>query len=151
MRKAAWLLMLFTFFACHERINPYDPGNSNFTTPPPIHQAYPVGGWYNQSGYLIGVRVQVLFIDAFVVSMSILNVLTSSTSVMARESVLIPSGRDSYTVDLIGDSVMPAGDYLVIFYWSDMSIGSCFFSVAQRDGGYVIQNVEEYDTLDIEH
>lgn len=151
MRKTACFLILFTFFACHERINPYDPGSENFTAPPPIHQAYPVGGWYNQAGYLIGVRVQVVFADAFVTSMSILNVLTSSTSVLARESVLVPSGRDSYAVDLISDSAMPVGDYLVILYWSDISIGSCFFSVAQRDGDCIIQNVEEYDTLDFEY
>jgi hypothetical protein len=144
------VLIAFILFSCHERINPYDPGSENFTTPPPIHQAYPIGGWYNQSGYLVGVRVQVLFVDAFLISMSVMNVLTSSTSVMARESVLIPGGRDSYTVDLISDSVMPAGDYLVIFYWSDMSIGSCFFSVAQTNGDYIIQNVEDYYELGVD-
>jgi hypothetical protein len=147
MRKFIILILLLAALSCHERVNPYDPGSENFTTPPPIYLAYPIGGWYNQYGYLIGVRIQVEFVDEFLVAMSILNVLTSSTSVMASESVVVPGGRDSYIVDLIGDSAMPAGDYLVVFYWNDMSIGSCFFGVVQRNGDYVIPNVEEYDTL----
>lgn len=151
MRTCRILILLLAGLSCHERDNLYDPGSDNFTTPPPIYQAYPIGGWYNQYGYLIGVRMQVAFVDEFLVSTSILNVLTSSTSVMASESVVVLGGQDSYIVDLISDSTMPAGDYLVIFYWSDLSIGSCYFSVAQKNGDYVIYNIEEYDTLNTKY
>jgi hypothetical protein len=147
MRNYAIVTILFAVLSCHERINPYDPGNEEFTTPPPIHLAYPIGGWYDQLGYLIGVRVQVDFTDAFSVSMSILNVLTSVTSVLARESVSVYGGQVTYYVDLISDSAMPPGDYLVIFYWADVSIGSCPFSVIDEGGKHLIQNVTEYDTL----
>ena len=147
MHKYAISLMVFAALSCHERINPYDPGSEEFTTPQPIRLAYPVGGWYNQSGYLIGVRIQVDFTDGFLATMSIVNVLTSETSVLARESISMHVGQESYSVDLIGDSVMPPADYLVIFYWSDVSIGSCLFGVVEEGGNYLIQNVTEYDTL----
>lgn len=147
MRKYAISAMLFAAMSCHERINPYDPGSEEFNTPPPIHMAYPIGGWYNQYGYLVGVRIQVDFTDAFPASMLILNVLTSETSVLARESIPVGGGLDNYYVDLISDSAMPPGDYHVIFYWSDVSIGSCPFSVIDEGGNYLIQNVTEYDTL----
>ncbi len=147
MRTLIILVSLLAALSCHERTNLYDPGSENFTTPPPIYMAYPVGGWYNQSGYLIGVRVQVEFTDEFPVSMPILNVLSSGTSVMARESVVVPGGRDTYTIDLISETTLPVGDYVVIFYWGGVSIGSCYFGVVQRNGHYVIRNVEEYDTL----
>ena len=66
----------------------------------------------------------------------------------SQMGLVVVGGWDSYSIDLISDSVMPVGDYVVIFYWSDMSIGSCFFSVRQKNGEYVIDNVEEYGTLD---
>ena len=148
MRKCAMSVLLFTALSCHERINPYDPGSEEFTTPPPIRLAYPVAGWYNQYGYLVGVRMQVIFTDGFLAAMSILNVLTSETTVLARESIPMHVDQDAYYVDLISDSTMPPGDYLVIIYWSDISIGSCLFGVTETNGTYVIRNVAEYDTLD---
>ncbi|MCK4940621.1 hypothetical protein KAS45_00885 [candidate division WOR-3 bacterium] len=59
------------------------------------------------------------------------------------------SGLDSYSVDLITDTVMDTGDYLVVFYWSEISIGSCLFGVITTDGNQVIQNVAEYDTMNV--
>jgi hypothetical protein len=147
MNKLAFLLMLLTALSCRERINPYDPGSETFATPPPIYYAYPTLGWYNTSGYLIGVRIQVDFIDTFPASLSILNVLHRGTEELARATVPVGSGLDSYEVDLISESVMDNGDYLVIFYWSDITIGSCLFMVLEIDNNYLIRNVTEYDTL----
>ena len=141
------LVLLLAGLSCRERINPYDPGNEQFATPPPMYFAHPTLGWYNQAGYLIGVRIQVDFVDAFPASFSIVNVLNRGTEELARASVPVGSGVDSYEVDLIGDSVMDTGDYLVVFYWSDISIGSCLFGVITGDGGSVIRNVAVYDTL----
>jgi hypothetical protein len=140
-------MMLLASLSCRERINPYDPGSEYFATPPPIYFAYPTLGWYNASGYLVGVRIQVDFIDAFPASLSILNVLKRGTEELARESIPVGSGLDSYEIDLISESVMDNGDYLVIFYWSDVSIGSCLFRVMEVNNNFVICNVTEYDTL----
>jgi len=150
MRMSAILTVLLIALSCHERINPYDPGSENFTTPPPLYNAYPVLGWYNQSGYLIGVRVQVDFVGAFPASLSILNVLSHGTEELARETIPVSSGLDSYEVDLISDTVMDAGDYLVVLYWSELSIGSCLFRVLQSSDTWMIYNVAEYDTMNIE-
>jgi hypothetical protein len=140
-------MMLLASLSCRERINPYDPGSEYFATPPPIYFAYPTLGWYNASGYLVGVRIQVDFINAFPASLSILNVLKRGTEELARESIPVGSGLDSYEIDLISESVMDNGDYLVIFYWSDVSIGSCLFRVMEVNNNFVIRNVTEYDTL----
>jgi hypothetical protein len=148
MRKYAILVTLLAALSCHERINPYDPGSEEFTIPPAIRYAYPSVGWYNQYGYLVGVGMQVHFVDGFQASMSILNVLTSETTVLAREDIHVQAGQEAYYVDLIGDSPMPPGEYLVIFYWSDISIGSCLFGVMEENGSCVIRNVTEYYTLD---
>lgn len=147
MRKSIILIVLITILSCRDRINPYDPGSENFATPPPIYFAYPTLGWYNTSGYLIGIRIQVDFTDVFPASLSILNVLNRGTEELARATVPVGRGLDSYEVDLITDSVMDNGDYLVVFYWSDMSIGSCLFRVMEVDGNFVIHNVTEYDIL----
>jgi hypothetical protein len=147
VRKSVILIALITILSCRERINPYDPGSESFATPPPIYFAYPTLGWYNTSGYLIGIRIQVDFTDAFPASLSILNVLNRGTEELARATVPVGSGLDSYEVDLITDSVMDNGDYLVVFYWSDVSIGSCLFRVMEVNSNFVIHNVTEYDTL----
>jgi hypothetical protein len=147
MRRIAVLMMLLVLISCRERINPYDPGGENFATPPPIYFAYPTLGWYNSSGYLVGVRIQVDFIDAFPASLSILNVLNRGNEELARASIPVGSGLDSYQVDLISESVMDNGDYLAVFYWSDVSIGSCLFRVMEVNNNFVIRNVTEYDTL----
>ncbi|MGB7054957.1 MAG: hypothetical protein WBE28_06535 [bacterium] len=147
MRKIAVLIMLLAGMSCRERINPYDPGNEHFATPPPIYFAYPTLGWYNSSGYLVGVRIQVDFVDAFPASLSILNVLNRGTEELARASIPVGSGLDSYEIDLISESVMDNGDYLAVFYWSDVSIGSCLFMVMEVNNNFVIRNVTEYDTL----
>ena len=149
MRKSVIFIVFLAILSCHDRINPYDPGSENFVTPPPIHFAYPTLGWYDASGYLIGIRIQVDFTNAFEASLSILNVLNRGTEELARETVPVRSGVDSYEVDLITDTVMGNGDYLVVFYWSDISIGSCLFRVMEVDNNFVIRNVAEYDTLDI--
>jgi len=44
-------------------------------------------------------------------------------------------------------AVLDIGELLVVFYGSDVSIGSCPFSVIDEGGNYLIQNVTEYDTL----
>lgn len=149
MRVKLALLILLLIFSCRERINPYDPGGESFATPPPIYFARPTLGWYNPNGYLIGVRVQVDFVDEFHASFSITNVLYRGTEELARESIPVSSGVDSYSVDLITDTVMDTGDYLVVFYWSEISIGSCLFGVITTDGNQVIQNVAEYDTMNV--
>jgi|GEM_PF-1969548 len=140
-------VLLLIALSCRERINPYDPGSEEFATPPPIYLAYPTLGWYNQAGYLIGVRIQVDFIDVFPASLAIVNVLNRGTEELARDTIPMGSGLDSYEVDLISDSVMDIGDYLVVFYWSDVSIGSCLFGVFAANGASMIRNVTEYDTL----
>lgn len=147
MRKIAVLIMLLAVMSCRGRINPYDPGSENFATPPPIYFAYPTLGWYNSSGYLVGVRIQVDFVDTFPASLSILNVLYRGTEELARVSIPVGGGLDSYEIDLISESVMDNGDYLAIFYWSDVSIGSCLFRVMEVNNNFVIRNVTEYDTL----
>lgn len=149
MRKITAIMILLVLVSCRERINPYDPGGENFTTPPPIYFAYPTLGWYNSSGYLVGVRIQVDFTDAFAASLSILNVLNRGNEELARASVPVGSGMDSYQVDLISESVMDNGDYLVVFYWSDMSIGNCLFRVMEVNNSSVIRNVTDYDTLHV--
>jgi hypothetical protein len=140
-------MVMVAILSCRDRINPYDPGSENFATPPPVYFAYPTLGWYNASGYLIGVRIQVDFTDAFPASLSILNVLKRGTEELARTTIPVGSGLDSYEVDLITDSVMDNGDYLVVFYWSDISIGSCLFRVMEVDNSLLIRGVTEYDTL----
>ena len=65
MSKFIIPILLLTAISCRERSNLYDPGSDNFTAPPPIKLTYPTGGWYNQYGYLIGVRVYVEFTDGF--------------------------------------------------------------------------------------
>jgi len=149
MQRNVILILLLTVLSCHERINPYDPGSENFATPPPVYVAYPVLGWFNQNGYLIGVRIQVDFVNAFPASLSILNVLNYGTEELAREIIPVGSGLDSYEVDLISNSVMDAGDYHVVLYWSEVSIGSCLFRVLRSSGNWWIYNVAEYDTMKI--
>jgi hypothetical protein len=150
MWRSAILIVLLAVLSCHERINPYDPGSDNFATPPAVYVAHPVLGWFNQNGYLIGVRMRVDFVSVFPASLSILNVLNRDTEELAREIIQVGSGLDSYEVDLISNSVMDAGDYLVVLYWSEVSIGSCLFRVLRSSGSWVIHNVAEYDTMNIE-
>ncbi len=147
MRKLSLLILIIALLSCRERINPYDPGSEEFAAPPPIYFAHPTLGWYNALGYLVGIRIQVDFTDDFPASLSILNVLYRGTEELARATVPVSSGLDSYEVDLISDSIMDNGDYLVIFYWSDISIGSCLFRVQEVENNFVIRNVTQYDTL----
>jgi hypothetical protein len=146
--KFAFLVVLIAL-SCRERINPYDPGGESFVTPPPIYFARPTLGWYNPMGYLIGVRVQVDFVDAFDESFSIINVLYRGNEELVRRTIPVSDGIDSYEIDLITDTVMDAGDYLVVFYWGDISIGSCLFGVIIINGNPVIQNVTEYETVNV--
>jgi hypothetical protein len=78
-------------------------------------------------------------------------VLNRGTEELARATIPVSSGLDSYEVDLITDSVMGNGDYLVVFYWSDISIGSCLFRVMEVNNNFVIRNVTEYDTLNMRY
>ena len=151
MRRCAIPILLLTVLSCHERINPYDPGSENFTTPPPVYVAYPTLGWFDQYGYLIGVRIRVDFANTFPASLSILNVLNHGTEELARVIIPVGSGLDSYQVDLISNAVMDAGDYFVVLYWSEVSIGSCLFRVLRSSGNWVIYNVAEYDTMNVEY
>lgn len=147
VRLISVLLMLVLGMGCRERINPYDPGGDDFMTPPPIYFSRPVLGWFDNDGYLIGVRMQVDFVDAFPRSFEITNVLLRGTEELARDSIPVGAGLDSYVVDLIGNTIMDSGEYLVIHYWSELSIGSCLFYIDFRDGSHLIRNVSEYDTL----
>ncbi|MDH4211307.1 MAG: hypothetical protein OEV79_07645 [candidate division WOR-3 bacterium] len=147
MRAKLILALLLLAIGCRERMNPYDPGGDDFMTPPPIYSSRPVLGWYNNSGYLIGVRMQVDFVEPFERSFEIMNVLYRGTEELARDSIQVGSGMDSYVVDLIGDTVMDTGEYIVIYYWDEFSIGSCLFYIEFRDGFHLIRNVSEYDTL----
>jgi hypothetical protein len=147
MRAKMILALLLLTVGCRERMNPYDPGGDDFMTPPAIYSSRPVLGWYNNSGYLIGVRMQVDFVEPFERSFEIMNVLYRGTEELARDSIPVASGMDSYIVDLIGDTVMDTGEYLVIYYWDEFSIGSCLFYIEFIDGFHLIRNVSEYDTL----
>ncbi len=147
MRVKLILAILLLAIGCRERTNPYDPGGDAFMTPPPIYSSRPILGWYNNSGYLIGVRMQVDFVEPFERSFEIMNVLYRSTEELARDSIPVGIGMDSYVVDLIGDTVMDTGEYLVIYYWDEFSIGSCLFYIQFRDGFQIIRDVSEYDTL----
>ena len=149
MRVKLMFLIILCALSCRERINPYDPGGESFVTPPPIYFARPTLGWYNSMNYLIGVRVQVDFVYAFDASFSITNVLYRNNEELARESIPMSAGVDSYEIDLITDTVMDTGDYLVVFYWGDISIGSCLFGVIIIEGNPVIQNVTDYENIDL--
>ena len=144
--KLLFVLLLLTT-GCRERINPYDPGGDDFMAPPPIYFSRPILGWYDNNGYLIGVRIQVDFVDAFPRSFEIMNALFRGTEELARDSVPVGAGLDSYFVDLIGNTIMDTGEYLVIHYWDEFSIGSCLFYIDYNDGAYLIHNVSAYDTL----
>ena len=146
--KLAFLLVLCAL-SCRERFNPYDPGGESFVVPPPIYFSRPTLGWYDPYNNLIGVRVQVDFVYTFDASFSITNVLYRSNEELARETIPASEGIDSYTVDLITDTVMETGDYPVVFYCGDISIGSCLFGVIIIGENQVIQNVAEYDTIDV--
>lgn len=149
MRIKLAFLVILAALSCRERINPYDPGGESYVVPPPIYFARATLGWYNPMGQLIGVRVQVDFVDEFDASFSIMNVLYRGNEELARETIPVSSGLDSYAVDLITDTVLDSGDYLVVFYWSDISIGSCLFGVITTDGKQVIHSVTEYRTINI--
>jgi hypothetical protein len=147
MRLKLLLVLFLLAIGCRERVNPYDPGGDNFATPPPIYSSRPILGWYNSSGYLIGVRMQVDFTESFSSSFEIMNVLYRGVEELARDSIPVGSGMDSYIVDLISDTVMDSGEYLVIYYWDEFSIGSGIFYIDFDDGIHLIRDVSEYDTL----
>jgi len=147
MRLKLALTLLLLAISCRERINPYDPGGENFMTPPPVYSSRPILGWFNSSGYLIGVRMQVDFTEPFSRSFEIMNVLYRDMEELARDSIPVGSGVDSYVIDLIGDTVMDSGEYLVVYYWDEFSIGSCLFYIDFDDGVYFIRDVFEYDTV----
>ncbi|UCD05779.1 MAG: hypothetical protein JSV98_00630 [candidate division WOR-3 bacterium] len=147
MRAKLLFVLLLLIVGCRERINPYDPGGDDFMAPPPIYFSRPILGWYDNNGYLIGVRMQVDFVDAFPRSFEIRNVLFRGTEELARDSIPVGAGMDSFVVDLIGNTIMDTGEYLVIHYWDEFSIGSCLFYINFNDGAYFIRNVSEYDTL----
>ncbi|UCG29450.1 MAG: hypothetical protein JSV53_07980 [candidate division WOR-3 bacterium] len=145
MRANLLLLILILGVGCRERVNPYDPGGEDFMTPPPIYYSQPILGWFNNYGQLIGVRMQVDFVEPFPRSFEIMNVLYRGTEELARDSIPVGSGMDSYIVDLITDTIMDTGEYLVLYYWDEFSIGSCLFYIFLKDDTYFIQNVSEYD------
>lgn len=147
MRTKYMLALLLLAVACRERMNPYDPGGDNFSTPPPLYAAWPILGWYNNSGYLVGVRMQVDFVEPFPSSFEILNVLYKDGEELARDSIPVGAGMDTYVVDLISDTVFDYGVYLVLFFWGEFSIGSSLFEIIGVEGSKAINGVTEYDTL----
>jgi hypothetical protein len=147
MRAKIFLLVLLLSAGCHERINPCDPGGENFMTPPPIYFSGPILGWYDNNGYLIGVRMLVEFVEPLPCSFEILNVLYRGTEELARDSIPVGSGMDSYVVDLISDTVLDSGEYIVIYYWGEISIGSSLFQIMTNDGVRRIRDVYDYDVL----
>jgi len=147
MRTKYLLALLLLAIACRERMNPYDPGSDAFSTPPPVYFAWPVLGWYNNAGYLVGLRMQVDFVEPFSCSFEIMNVLYRDGEELARDSVPVGAGMDTYVVDLISDTILDYGEYLVLFFWDEFSIGSSLFRIIDSDGSKVIYGVTEYDTL----
>jgi hypothetical protein len=143
------LLILIFLSACRERVNQFDPQSESFRSPPPIFFTWPTAGWYNADGYLVGIRIQVDFVESFPSTLSIMNILYRGANELTRTGVVVPDGYDSYTVDLIYGSIMDLGDYCVQIYFGEMAIGSCVFTVIALNGNLVIDGVSTYDTLDI--
>jgi len=87
------LLSMLLFIACRERANQFDPGSEDFTTPPPFWYAAPIGGWYSQQGYLVGVRIEANFSDEFTRSLDIMNILYQGETELARGGISVPGLR----------------------------------------------------------
>ena len=146
LRILPFILMLLV--ACRERVSQFDPLSDTFISPPAVMWAYPIGGWYEQSGYLVGIRIEVDFVDPFPRSLPIGNILCQGEIELANEGVVVPSGNASYAVDLISQSVMDIGEYCVEIYFAEIAIGSCPFEVVEdTTGNLVIKGVCDYDTL----
>jgi hypothetical protein len=147
MRAKYVIALILLTIACRERVNPYDPGSDSFSAPPPVYAAWPILGWYNTSGQLVGLRVQVDFVESFSSSFEITNALYRGIEELARDSIPVGAGMDSYVVDLISDGVLDYGDYLVLFFWDEFSIGNELFWIIDFEGNKIIYGVSEYDTL----
>lgn len=151
-RNLKLFLLLLCVITCRERTNLFDPGNENFTAPPPFWYAMPTAGWYTQQGYLIGIQLEVNFVDQFSRSLPIENIMYQGISELASAGIAVPLGASSYEVDLISSSIMDVGDYSVEIYFGEIAIGSCLFSVVEDTANrLIVENVSTYDILNIDN
>ncbi|UCD20184.1 MAG: hypothetical protein JSU64_03335 [candidate division WOR-3 bacterium] len=147
MRTKYLLALMLLAISCRERINPYDPGNEDFSTPPSLYMAYPVLGWYNTSGYLVGLRMRAEFVDPFDSPLEITIALFMDEEELARDSVPVAAGADTMIVDMFSTVILDFGLYHVLLYWAEFPIGNSLFEIINDGGQMVIQGVTEYDTL----
>ena len=146
LRILSFVIMLLV--ACRERNSLFDPQSDSFTSPPPVFLAYPIGGWYTNTGYLVGIRMQVDFAEQFSRSLPIGNIMYQYDVQLASEGVTVPTGNASYTVDLISQSILDIGEYCIKIYFAEIAIGSCPFDVVEdTTGRLMIEGVCDYDTL----
>lgn len=146
------LLLVLTIFslACRERTNLFDPGNENFTTPPPVYGINIVGVWLTDPGnYLVGFRFHVVFREASSSSLPIKNIMYRDSYELARATVTLHEGYDSYHVDLYSETILDVGDHIFLeLYFGEIAIGEIDFElVADGNGQFFIRGVAEYDTL----
>ncbi len=121
------LIFLLLLLSCRERNNIYDIGSDGFTYPPHIWVAWPIGGWYDSLGYLVGVRVEVNFTDNFEKSLPLWHEFYYENNLLTEFEFIVRSGNDTYYVDIFGPYVI--GFYDLKIYFGDCPIGACKFEV----------------------
>jgi hypothetical protein len=129
-------LLLLLCIACRERTNIFDVESGDFEPLPPI-VGYSIVGAYNSYGYLIGVNFEVRFKEPCSYSATITHILYTyhdDIEVASAHKNLSP-GHESYTVNLIAESVMGPGHYYIEVYFGEFNIGYCVFEVVDTGGG----------------
>jgi len=145
------LSVIFCLLSCRERTNQFDICDDDFVSPPPppIGLAWVTQGYYDpNTGYLVGVQIEVDFVEEFERTLSITHIFYQDISERLHEDFAIKNGTTSYTIDIIyASGHFPIGSYCLKIYFAEIAIGACPFSVVAKDNHLVIEGVSEYNSL----
>lgn len=134
--------ILMCVLSCRERNNMFDIGSDDFFLPPPI-SAWICGAWYNNSGHIIGVRLQADCYEAFTSTVTMTHFLynNSGNTELCRVDSTITGGTDQYYVDLFHTLVV--GEYSVRVYFAEFPVAAYEFWIVEGNNGFIVENIDE--------
>lgn len=116
----------------------------NFVPPPPIALAWPTEAFYDTTGQLIGIRIQIDFADEFEKNLILTHMFYQDISLRTEFDLEVNTGTISYAVEIYGP--YQVGDYCLKIYFGEMPIGSCPFSIVSETGRLIVEGVSRYVT-----
>ena len=115
-----------------------------FVLPPPIALAWSKEAFYDTTGQLIGIRIQIDFADEFEKNLILTHMFYQDISMRTEFDLEVNTGITHYVVDIYGP--YEVGDYCLKIYFGGMPIGSCLFSVVADTGRLIVEGVSRYVT-----